>query len=443
MIPTEVIARKREGGPVPGADLEAFLQAYLRGEVHDYQMSAFLMAVCFRGLEGDETATLVRTMLHSGEVLDLTDLPGARIDKHSTGGVGDKVSLVLAPLAAAMGMFVPMMAGRGLGHTTGTLDKLEAIPGFRTDLGLDEFRAVVTRVGCAIIGQTSEIAPLDRRLYALRDVTGTVSSIPLIAASIMSKKLAEGLDGLLLDVKVGDGAFIPEEERALDLARLMVEIARERELKACALLTAMDRPLGVALGNGLETAEAIRCLQGGGPSDLRELVLVEATEMLLLADGTGDPHRARHIAESKLDGGQALERFTRMVEAQGGDATIVDHPDRLRTAPSLAEVRAEADGVVIGVSARLLGDGIVRLGGGRSKLEQTVDPGVGFEVHASTGVRVARGDLLGVVHARDPGAAAMGSDLLRRALLIERGGTPVTRSLVSHRIHSDGSERLL
>ena len=282
MIPAKVIQDKRDGRPLPPEDLQAFLLAYLDGDVPDYQMSAFLMAVYFQGLGRVESEVLVRSMLESGSCLDLSHLPGPRVDKHSTGGVGDKVSLVLAPLGAALGLYVPMMSGRGLGHTAGTLDKLEAIPGFRTSLELEEFVGIVESVGCAMIGQTPEIAPLDGRLYALRDVTGTVPVPPLIAASIMSKKLAEGLSGLVLDVKVGDGAFIVEEDRALELAKRMVQIGSERGLPTRALLTAMDRPLGVAIGNGLETAEAIACLKGGGPGDLRELVLEQAAEMLLV-----------------------------------------------------------------------------------------------------------------------------------------------------------------
>ena len=314
LIPTRVIERKRDGERLERGELEGLLTAYLSGDVPDYQMSAFLMAVFFQGLERDETEVLFRTMLESGSTLDLSYLGAPRVDKHSTGGVGDKVSLVLAPLAASLGVYVPMMSGRGLGHTTGTLDKLEAIPGFRTALTLDEFRRVLEDVGCAMIGQTDEIAPLDRRLYALRDVTGTVPVIQLIAASIMSKKLAEGLTGLLLDVKVGSGAFIPEGDRARELARTMVDIGARRGVPTVALLTAMDRPLGVALGNGLETAEAIACLKGGGPPDLRELVLAEVAEMVCLADPTMDAGEARSRAAGQLDSGSALDRFGRMVD---------------------------------------------------------------------------------------------------------------------------------
>src|SRR5690606_5454321 len=278
MIPSRVIEAKRDGGCLPAEDLRAFLFGLLDGSVPDYQVAALLMAVHFRGMTAQETSVLVDAMLGSGARLEAAGSGRPRIDKHSTGGVGDKVSLVLAPLAAEMGMDVPMMSGRGLGHTTGTLDKLEAIPGFRVDLELDRLSRVLAEVGCAMTGQTEDIAPLDRRLYALRDVTGTVAAIPLIAASIMSKKLAETLDALVLDVKVGEGAFIPEEDRAEELARTMVGIGRDRGLPTVALLTAMDRPLGVAVGNGLETAEAIRAMRGEGPDDLREVVLALVAE---------------------------------------------------------------------------------------------------------------------------------------------------------------------
>ena len=435
MIPTKVIEEKRDGRALSREDLEAFLQAYLDGDVLDYQMSAFLMAVYFRGLERGESEVLVRSMLESGSSLDLSHLPGPRVDKHSTGGVGDKVSIALAPLAAALGLYVPMISGRGLGHTTGTLDKLEAIPGFRTSLDLEEFVRIVESVGCAMIGQTDQIAPLDQRLYALRDVTGTVPVIPLIAASIMSKKLAEGLSGLVLDVKVGDGAFIAEEERALELADRMVEIGTERGLPTRALLTAMDRPLGIAIGNGLETAEAIACLKGVGPADFRELVVTQAAEMLVLSDSGLSIETAMYRATSALDSGDALERFVRMVEAQGGDAGVIDDPERLETAPLREEVRAEEGGIVTAVAPRKLGEGVIQLGGGRLRMDQEIDLGVGFEVRVRPGQDVTPGDLIGVVHARRPEEALAGAEVLRASVLVGEPGSSVeSRPLVSHRI---------
>jgi len=433
MIPASVIEEKRDGHTLDPGVLREFLEAYFRGEVPDYQMSAFLMAAYLRGLDDGETDVLVRCMLESGSTLDLSHVPGPRVDKHSTGGVGDKVSLALAPLVAALDVFVPMISGRGLGHTTGTLDKLEAIPGFQTDLSLARFKDVLAKVGCAMVGQTAEIAPLDRRLYALRDVTGTVSAIPLIAASIMSKKLAEGLTGLLLDVKVGSGAFIPEGARAEELARKMVAIGDARGLPTVALLTAMDRPLGRAVGNGLETAEAIRCLRGDGPEDLRELVLVEASEMLRLGHAHFSAEAARRRAEEALASGAALERFVRLVEAQGGDAEVVSHPERLETASAREEVLAETAGRVTEVEPRRLGEGVIALGGGRTMMHQPIDPGVGFEVLVRPGDELTAGDLLGIVHAKDEAGLEIGSEALRGAVRMGEG-EPVRRPLVSGRL---------
>lgn len=439
MLPVRVIEAKRDGQAIPVESLEGFLHAFLDGSVADYQMSAFLMAAYFQGLAPGETDTLVRCMLGSGAVLDLSWLDGPRVDKHSTGGVGDKVSLALAPLAAELGMYVPMMSGRGLGHTTGTLDKLEAIPGFRTQLTLDEFRAVLARVGCAMIGQTAEIAPLDRKLYALRDVTGTVPVIPLIAASIMSKKLAEGLTGLVLDVKVGSGAFIPAEERALELARTMVHIGAAHDLPTVALLTAMDRPLGRAVGNGLETAEAVRCLRGEGPADLEALVVAEAAEMLRAGfPGLGAAEAADRAA-SVLQSGRALERMARLVAAQGGDTAWLDDPRRFETAPVRAVVEAGAAGVVAGVDPLTLGRAVVALGGGRTKMDQPIDLSVGFTLAVAPGDAVHPGDPLGTVHARDRAGAEAGAQALLSAVSLG-SEPPVLRPLVSHRVTPAGTE---
>ncbi|HEX6589434.1 MAG TPA: thymidine phosphorylase, partial [Longimicrobiales bacterium] len=323
MNPTRVIELKRDGGEVPESDLRAFFGAFLNGSVADYHVSAFLMAVMFRGMSPRELATLLDVMLHSGDTVDFGAARTRTVDKHSTGGVGDKVSLVLAPLAAALGVRVPMISGRGLGHTGGTLDKLEAIPGFSTQLPLESFRAQVERLGCALIGQTAEIAPLDRRLYALRDVTGTVESIPLISASIMSKKLAEGIGGLVLDVKRGSGAFLPELERGLELARTMIDLGAAAGCRVVALVSAMDRPLGYAVGNAIETEEAILTLQGGGPDDLRELTIVQTVEMMLLAGVETDRAAALAACARALDDGRALEKMREIVAAQGGNPAVL------------------------------------------------------------------------------------------------------------------------
>ena len=422
MIPQQLIEAKRDGGDLTPEELRGFLEGYQAGDVAEEQMAALLMAVFFRGLSPLELSTLTDTMLHSGEVLDFTDLPGPCVDKHSTGGVGDKVSLVLAPLVAELGAFVPMMSGRGLGHTGGTLDKLEAMEGFRTRMPLDEFRQVLSDVGCAMIGQTPEIAPLDGRLYALRDVTGTVSSVPLISASIMSKKLAEGLNGLVLDVKVGEGAFLPELDDARTLARTMVELGRMRGLPVTALLTAMDRPLGAAIGNGLEVREALACLRGGGPDDLREVTLALAVEMLLVCGKETDGSAAREQAEVALSSGAALGRFARMVEAQGGPTGLDGGREACESAPHVEEVLSDRGGVVESVAPRPLGYGLIRLGGGRTRKEQSVDPRVGFEVLVKPGERIEVGQPLARVHAASPSDVRVGHQVVREAVRVDVDG---------------------
>ncbi|HSR43381.1 MAG TPA: thymidine phosphorylase [Longimicrobiales bacterium] len=429
-----MIARKREGEALEPAQLRAFLRGYLADEVSDAQMSALLMAIHFRGLGGAELATLVDAMVSSGRTLDLSHLPGPVVDKHSTGGVGDKVSLALVPLAAELGLYVPMMAGRGLGHTGGTLDKLEAIPGFRTDLGLDAFRAIVEEVGAAVMGQSEEIAPLDRRLYALRDVTGTVSSIALIAASIMSKKLAEGLSGLVLDVKLGAGAFIPEPDRARELARTMVAIGADRGLETRALLTAMDRPLGRAVGNALEVEEALACLRGEGPPDLTEVVASLVGEMLALGGLSGTPEEGRERALDALEGGRGVARMARLVERQGGDPRVVEDPGLLPRAPEIREVRAEEAGSVGAIDPVELGYAAVGLGGGRARIGQEIDPRVGFVLAVGVGDRLESGDLLGTVHAASSEDAERGRAALSGAVAVGRSSGPESLPLVGERI---------
>jgi pyrimidine-nucleoside phosphorylase len=404
-------------------------------------MSAFLMAILFQGMDPDELDVLVATMIESGATLDLGDLDRPRVDKHSTGGVGDKVSLALAPLAAELGVYVPMMSGRGLGHTGGTLDKLEAIPGFSTDLTLDRFRAVLLDVGCAMIGQTAEIAPLDRRLYDLRSVTGTVPSIPLIAASIMSKKLSEGLSALILDVKVGSGAFLPGERQALQLARTMVAIGESRGVRTEAVLTAMDRPLGCAVGNGLETAEAFACLAGGGPGDLRRLVVHLAARMVALGGDARDPALIEAEAERCLDDGRALRRMERLVEAQGGDPRVVAEPDGLETAPVVREVRADEAGTVTALDPRPLGSAVVEMGGGRTRLDQAIDLRIGFRLAVSVGAHLEKGQVIAEVHAADENSADVGERAVRSSARV--GGDAVAlRPLISHRVTATETTRL-
>jgi pyrimidine-nucleoside phosphorylase/thymidine phosphorylase len=397
----EVIHAKRDGRPIPPADLAALVDGFTRGEVPDYQMAAFCMAVFFRGMDDAEVAALTEAMLRSGDVLDLSEIPGAKVDKHSTGGVGDKVSLALAPLAAACGVKVPMISGRGLGHTGGTLDKLEAIPGFRTDLPVDRFRALVREVGACLIGQTERLAPADRRLYALRDVTATVESIPLIAASIMSKKLAEGIDALVLDVKVGSGAFMKTVGDARALAATLAAIGRRMGKRVSALLTDMSQPLGRAVGNALEVVETVELLRGGGPPDLR-LVTVELTaEMLVLAGVARDGAAARARVEAAIADGSGLARLEEIVRAQGGDPRALSDPERLPRAPRTWQLRAPVAGVVEAIDAEALGLAAVALGAGRARLEDRVDPAVGLVVHRRLGDPVARGEPLCTVHEGD------------------------------------------
>ena len=442
MSTVRMIERKSAGEPLGADELARFLRAYLAGDVPDYQMAAFLMAVWFRGLSGTELDTVLHTMIASGASLDLTHLDGPRVDKHSTGGVGDKVSLVLAPLAAELGLYVPMMSGRGLGHTGGTLDKLESIPGFHTDIPLDRFVAILERERFAMIGQTPEIAPLDRRLYDLRSVTGTVSSIPLIATSIMSKKLAEGLTGLVLDVKTGSGAFLPETERALELAQTMVRLGVRAGVETVALVTAMDRPLGRAIGNALEVAEALDCLAGGGPADLREVTLALVAQMMITGGLAPDAETARDQAAATLDSGRPLERFARVVELQGGDARAIHRPERLPSARVRRYVRARSGGFVGAIDPMALGRAVVEMGGGRSRLGAAIDRGVGFRVEVGVGEEVVPRRTLGVVNAANPADADRASAVLERAITIIPEPPPPPNPLVSHRVTAAGVERL-
>ncbi|MCA9739531.1 MAG: thymidine phosphorylase [Gemmatimonadota bacterium] len=434
MIPQRVIEAKRDGQTLSPQQLTELLTGYARGEVPEHQMAAFLMAVVFRGLEDEELATLLTVMLESGAVLDLSHLSPHRVDKHSTGGVGDKTSLVLAPLVACLGGMVPMMSGRSLGHTGGTLDKLESIPGFRTGLDLGEFERVLGRVGCAMIGASERIAPLDRRLYALRDLTGTVPSPALMTASILSKKLAEGINALVLDVKVGQAAFLPDLEDARALARTMVRVASERGVPTVARLTAMDRPLGHAVGNALEVAEAVRALSGEGPEDLVQLCVELGAEMLVTGGVEAGLDTARSRCRAALASGRARERFAALVEAQGGDRRVVDDPALLARAPERAVVHAASSGVVRSIDARALGWATVELGGGRRHADDAIDAAVGFEIQARPGGSVSVGEALGIVHARTPADLERGIARLQAAIDIGEDGGPPPLPLLLERI---------
>lgn len=440
MVVPRLIERKRDGGALTDDEWRALVDGYTRGTIPDYQIAALAMAVLFRGLTDRELSTLTDAMLGSGDRLRFDGESRPRVDKHSTGGVGDKTSLLLAPLLAACGALVPMMSGRGLGHTGGTLDKLEAIPGFRTDLALQEAAAQVRRIGVAMIGQTAEVAPADRKLYALRDVTGTVESVPLISASIMSKKLAEGLTGLVLDVKIGSGAFLPDPEQALLLARTMIGLGEARGCPTVALLTAMDRPLGVACGNALEVKEAIAGLRGEGPEDLMTVTLALGVEMLLMAGLATGPSDAERQLREAIASGAALDRFRQLVAAQGGDPSVVDDPARLPRAPNRVEVAAAADGVIEAVEPRAIGRAIVALGGGRQAVTDQVFPDVGIEVLARPGAPVHRGDPLAILHARDRGVADSLMPAIRAAIPIA-AAAPASLPLIAWRVAASGTTR--
>ncbi|HEY6104872.1 MAG TPA: thymidine phosphorylase, partial [Anaeromyxobacteraceae bacterium] len=411
----EIILRVRDGRPVPPEAIAELVAGYTAGRIPDYQMAAFCMAVFFRGLPEAELEALTRAMLESGEVLDLSDIPGPKVDKHSTGGVGDKVSLALAPLAAACGLKVPMISGRGLGHTGGTLDKLESIPGFRVDLPVERFREIVASVGACLVGQTDRLAPADRKLYALRDVTATVESIPLIAASILSKKLAEGIDALVLDVKVGSGAFMKRREDARALGRAIAGLARRMGKRVAALLTAMDQPLGREVGNANEVREAVALLRGGGPEDLRRVTVELTAEMLRLGGVAPGLQEARARVEGAIGDGSGLARLRRIVEAQGGDPRALDDPDRLpRPAGSLL-VSSPAAGMVEAIDAEAVGLAAMALGAGRARVEDRVDPSVGLTVLKKVGERVEPGEPLCAVH-HGPGGAEAPERVAERVL---------------------------
>ncbi|MBN9165991.1 MAG: thymidine phosphorylase [Myxococcales bacterium 68-20] len=400
----ELIAAKRDGKTLEEAEIARLLRDFSAGDVADYQMAAFLMAVFFRGLSDAETVALTEAMLHSGSVLDLGGVPGVKVDKHSTGGVGDKVSICLAPLVAACGVPVPMVSGRGLGHTGGTLDKLEAIPGFRTDLPVTDFARIVGEIGTCMIGQTKEIAPADKRIYALRDVTATVESIPLIVASILSKKLAEGIDGLVLDVKVGKGAFMKSEENARALADKLVRVGTRAGKKVVAVLTRMDAPLGRAVGNANETREALEVLHGRGPADLVECTLVLGAEMLVLGGKATSVEDGTAKLRAAIADGSAVRVMEKMVAAQGGDASVVADPAKLAVASELIEVKAPRSGFVLGIDALAIGLTGVAMGAGRTRADQAVDPAVGIEIDRKPGEAVNSGDVVARIFVRDRAA---------------------------------------
>jgi pyrimidine-nucleoside phosphorylase len=442
MLAHRLIERKRDGARIEPGEWRALALAYAKGHVPDYQMAALLMACFLRGLDRGETAALTEAMLLSGDRLERSEHGRSRVDKHSTGGVGDKVSLVLAPLVASLGVDVPMMSGRSLGHTGGTLDKLESIPGFRTNLTLAEAREQIDRIGCAMLGQTPEIAPADKKMYALRDATATVESIPLIASSIMSKKLAEGLTGLVLDMKRGSGSFLPELDRLLELADVMITLGADHGCPCVALVTAMDRPLGRACGNALEVEEAILALRGEGPPDLMEVTYALGAEMLILAGAAVDVDSARLDLVNSIVTGKAAERFQQIIEAQGGNPGVVDDPAVLPQADECELFGAPRRGFVARIEPRAIGRGIIEMGGGRTKVEDVTDPTVGFVITARPGDWVEAGEPMATIFARNRSGISSGRNTLRSAILIADEAEPPL-PLISHRVTSAGREPYL
>jgi pyrimidine-nucleoside phosphorylase len=398
MRAVDLIRTKRDSGEHSREEIDFLISGYTRGEIPDYQMAAWLMAVWIRGLNRSELAALTEVMLCSGEVLNLSRIPGRKVDKHSTGGVGDKTSLILAPIVAAGGLTVPMISGRGLGHTGGTLDKLESIPGFNVNLSLLDFFNVLRECGMSLIGQTSEIAPADKKLYALRDATSTVENIGLICASIMSKKLAEGIDALVLDVKTGSGAFMKSEEDSVRLAEIMVETGERMGKRVVALITDMNQPLGRMAGHSVEVAECIEILRGGGPADLLELSIELSAWMFFLGDRTKSVDDGRLLAEAMISNGQAIEKFKQCIRLQGGDERVIDDPALLPQARSHADVPSPAAGFVTATNCEQFGFALAMLGGGREKKEDSIDHAVGLEFHKRIGDRVEKGEPLVTIH---------------------------------------------
>jgi pyrimidine-nucleoside phosphorylase len=420
----DVIAKKRDGHALSRGDIDQFVQGVTAARIPDYQSAALLMAIVLRGMSEEETAWLTEAMAQSGERVDLSDIPGIKVGKHSTGGVGDKVSIVLSPIAAACGVIVPKMSGRGLGHTGGTLDKLESIPGYRTDLGIGEFKRILRTVGASIIGQSASLVPADKKLYALRDVTATVESIPLIAASVMSKKLAEGSNALVLDVKCGDGAFMKSVDDARTLATTMVAIGTHAGVRTEALITDMEAPLGCAIGNTLEIIECVETLKGRGPADLADVVVRIATRMVLLAGCERDPEAAARSVEDALNSGRALETFRSMVQAHGGNPRVAENDGLLAQAPDREMFRAPRTGYVSALRAAALGRASNVLGAGRLKVGDPVDHAVGLVAKVGVGAHVSAGEPLIELHHRGGRGLQPAIELCRAAVTISDAPPP-------------------
>lgn len=433
MRAVDLIRKKRDSVEHSREEIDFLISGYTRGDIPDYQMAAWLMATWIRGLNRAETAALTEAMLFSGQVVNLDRIPGKKVDKHSTGGVGDKTSLILAPIVAAGGLTVPMISGRGLGHTGGTLDKLESIPGFNVNLSFEEFISVLRECGMGLIGQTAEIAPADKKIYALRDATSTVENIGLICASIMSKKLAEGIDALVLDVKTGSGAFMKREEDAVRLAELMVETGQRMGKKVVAFITDMNQPLGRMAGHSNEIAECIDVLSGGGPADLIELSVELSAWMFFLGERTKSLEEGRFLAKTMISTGQAREKFKQGIRLQGGDERVVDDPRLLPQARSHTDVPSQSAGFITAINCEQLGTALATLGGGREKKEDTIDHAVGLEFHKRIGDRVEKGEPLATIHYNSGAKLAEAQSLIAESYQIGEVAPPERPKLI-HRV---------
>lgn len=419
MTPYGIIEKKRNGDALTQKEINYFVSSFMKGEVKDYQMTAFLMAVYFNGMTYEETRYLTEAYIQSGETIDLSDLPGIKVDKHSTGGVGDKVSIVLAPLVASLGVPVPMISGRGLGHTGGTIDKLESIPGFKTDFSINQFKKLLKTHGLALISQTEDIVPADKRIYALRDVTATINSVPLIIASIISKKMAEGINGLVLDVKCGKGAFMKTQKETRNLAKGLVRIGKEFDKKIIAVITAMDQPLGYKIGNWLEIEECVDCLKGNGPADLLDIVYALAEHMLILGGAAKDKFEARQKCEQAITNGTAFEKFLDIARAQGGDTKMLENPEKYPVASGREKLTAEKDGFISGMNALDIGLACVELGAGRLRSGEKVDPQAGIILFKKIGDKVSAGDDLLEVRTNNAGSIPQVMEKLTHAVSID------------------------
>lgn len=434
----DLIMKKRDGFAMTDEEIKYIVNGFVSGEIPDYQMSAFLMAVYYKGMNDHEILILTQAMAESGDMVDLSAIEGIKVDKHSTGGVGDKTTLVVAPIVAANGVKVAKMSGRGLGHTGGTVDKLESIPGYRTDLNEEEFFKVVNKTGISVIGQSGNLTPADKKMYALRDVTATVDSIPLIASSIMSKKIAAGSDCILLDVKIGSGAFMKELKDATKLASVMVELGENAGRRTRALITDMDTPLGNAIGNSLEVIEAVNTLKGKGPEDLTHECISLATQMMVLA-GIGDDATCEALARKSIEDGSAVERLIAMVEAQGGDSSVIKDTDKFRKAAYTHEVTAETDGYIAYMDAAGVGIASSILGAGRETLDSEINFAAGIILNKKTGDKIAKGDVLATLYADDEALFASSKKRFMEAL--EISGEPAKRNpLIYAKVTKEGIE---